>query len=158
MESFDHQNMLKVVVFKIGNEEYGLSIDQVVSIERMQQITTVPKTPDYVRGITTIRGLVTPVVDLRKVMNVDTHDSEYSRLIIVKIEEQSIGLVVDSATDVLDIPSETIQQPNLSTSDTDYLLGVSKLNNRLILLVHTEFLLKNLSSIQEIKELVTNHE
>ncbi|MFZ3591663.1 chemotaxis protein CheW [Bacillus sp. DJP31] len=151
-----HQDHLKAVVFKIGDEEYGLAIDQVVSIEMMQHITSVPKTPEYVRGITTIRGLVTPVIDLRRVMNANSLDNENSRLIIVKVEDQTMGLVVDSATDVLDIPSESIQQANFYTTETDYLIGVYKLNNRLILLLHTELLLGNLENFHKIKEIVQN--
>jgi len=146
-------NSLKVVVFKIGNEEYALAVEQVVSIERMQEIRTLPKTPDYYRGITTIRGVVIPVIDLRRVMNSDVSENEYSRLIIVKISGKSMGLVVDAASDVLDIPNDSIQDSNFSTIETDYLLGVFKLNHRLILLIQIEILIGNLENFQKIKDI-----
>ncbi|WP_456276580.1 chemotaxis protein CheW [Bacillus sp. AK128] len=138
------QEHIKVVVFRLGQEEFGLPIKDVVSIEKLQPITAVPKTANYVRGITTIRGIVTLLIDLRQVMDVSSVDTDNSRIIVVKNEEQFLGLVVDYATDVLDLPVDTVKQSTLSTNHPNYLTGISKLNERLLFLIDTHSLLENL--------------
>src|ERR1700730_15445994 len=95
----------QIIVFRLKDEEYGVDVKQVRSIERMQTITRVPKTPHFVKGVINSRGIVTPIIDLRERFGLEAgslHDD--ARMIIVVVGEMEVGLIVDSANDVLDIP------------------------------------------------------
>lgn len=146
----------KSLVFKIGQEEYGIHISQVVSIERMQEITSYPNRSAHVLGVTTVRNVVTPVVDMRAALTGKVLEpTDVSRMIIVQVDEQPIGLVVDAATDVLDIEPNTIQHPNLlETREVSYLKGISKLENRIIILLDIEKLLEDTTNLDELKEIM----
>lgn len=144
----------KSVVFRVGNEEFGLPIQQVLSIERMQSITAVPKMPKYVVGVINLRGIVTPIVDLRKaLLEREAQEKDTTRIIVVNVDDNPIGLVVDAATDVLDIPPDSIQQLNLSRDyHAAYLLGIAKLNARLLILIDINNLLQNITTLDELKK------
>ncbi|WP_042355990.1 chemotaxis protein CheW [Bacillus rubiinfantis] len=146
---------LKVLVFRIGEEEYGIQIQQVISIERMEEIRTYPNRPAHVLGVMTVREVITPVVDMRAALSEGTFvPSDTSRTIVVQVNGQEVGLVVDAATDVLTIPEDTIQRPRLmADKDISYLNGVSKLDNRLIILLDIERLLEKTTNLDELKEI-----
>lgn len=143
----------KTLVFRIGYEEYGVHISQVVSIERMQEITAFPNRPPHVLGVTTVRNVVTPVVDMRTALVGESLEaSDMNRIIIVMVKDQEIGLVVDAATHVIDIVPDTIQQPHLmQTNEVSYLLGMAKLDTRLIILLDIEKLLEDTTNLDELK-------
>ncbi len=145
----------KTLIFKVGDEEYGVNISQVVSIERMQTITPYPNRPQHVLGVTTIRNVVTPVVDVRSALTgASLKPSDVTRIIIVQVNEKEVGLVVDAATDVLDIPSNTIQHPNLlETKDVSYIKGISQLEERMIILLDIAKLLQDTTNLDELKEI-----
>ena len=145
----------KTLIFKVGEEEYGVHISQVVSIERMQTITPYPNRPRHVLGVTSIRNVVTPIVDLRAALTgVDLKPSDQTRIIIVLVKEKEIGLVVDAATDVLDITAETVQHLNLlKEKEAAYLKGISKLDERLLILLDIEQLLEDTTNLDELKEI-----
>ncbi|CRK80934.1 chemotaxis protein CheW [Neobacillus massiliamazoniensis] len=145
----------KVLIFKVGREEYGVNIDQVVSIERMQDITPYPNRLPHVLGVTSIRNAVTPVVDLRSALTGKSLEpSDSLRIMIVQVYEKEIGLVVDAATDVLDITPDTIQHPKLlEEKDVSYLKGISQLEHRLVILLDIEKLLEDTTNLDELKEI-----
>lgn len=145
----------KALIFKVGEEEYGINIKQVVSIERMQTITPYPNRPPHVLGVTTIREVVTPVVDVRTALTGESlKPTDNMRIIVVQTTDNAIGLVVDAATDVLDISQDTIQQSNLiEEKDVAYLLGISKQSDRLLILLDIEELLKDTTNLDELKEI-----
>jgi purine-binding chemotaxis protein CheW len=145
----------KVLIFKIGQEEYGVHINQVVSIERMQAITPYPNRPPHVLGVTTVRDIVTPVVDLRAALTGQSLEAtDVTRMIIVQVYDKEIGLVVDAATDVMDITPESIQYPKLfEAKNVSYLKGISKLDNRLIILLDIEKLLEDTTNLDELKDI-----
>ncbi|MCL6571015.1 MAG: chemotaxis protein CheW [Bacillus sp. (in: Bacteria)] len=151
---------LKNLIFKVGQEEYGIHISQVVSIERMQTITPYPNRSPHVLGVTSIRNIVMPVVDLSAALTGESlKATDATRIIIVQTLEQVIGLVVDAATDVLDIAQDTIQHPNLlETKDVSYLLGISKLDHRLLILLDIEKLLEDTTNLDELKEIKKSFE
>lgn len=148
----------KVLIFKLGQIEYGVHISQVVSIERMQaiSITPYPNRPPHVLGVTSLRGVVTPIVDIRAALTGESlQQTDITRIIIVKVYDKEIGLVVDAATDVLELSPETIDDTNLLESkDASYLLGVSKLENRLVILLDIEKLLDDTTNLDELKQMV----
>jgi purine-binding chemotaxis protein CheW len=150
----------KALIFKLGQIEYGIHISQVVSIERMQtiSITPYPNRPPHVLGVTTIRSVVTPIVDIRAALTgVSLKQTDVTRIIIVKVYDKEIGLVVDAATDVLELPPESIEHTNLlETNDISYLLGVSKLENRLVILLNIEKLLDDTTNLDELKQMIDN--
>lgn len=133
---------IKIVAFKLGEEEYGLNIDHVQSIERINHITRVPNAPSYVKGVINLRGNVTPVIDMRSRINLgETNYTEHTRVIISKFEEIELGLIVDQTRDVIDVAPEAIEDPSTSVFDSDYFAGVVKFNGRLIILINLESLL-----------------
>ncbi len=129
----------KFIVFQLGNEEYGIVVDQVKSIEKMQHITRVPRTEKYVRGVINLRGVVIPILDLRKRFGLQEQTyTDHTRIIIVMLNDIEVGLIVDAANDVLDIYSDHIEPAPevIEGIEADYLSGVVKVEERLIVLVN----------------------
>lgn len=144
----------KSLIFKVGQEEYGIPISQVISIERMQNISSYSNMPPHVLGVTSIRNVVTPVVNMKEALTGESLlPTDAMGIIIVQVAEKVIGLVVDVATDVLDLVPDTIQHPNLlETKVVSYLKGISKLDNRLIFLLDIEKLLEETTNFDKWRE------
>ncbi|PYZ93125.1 chemotaxis protein CheW [Salipaludibacillus keqinensis] len=146
---------VKVIVFQLKDEDYGVEVAQVRSIERVQHITRVPSTPDFVEGVINLRGVVTPIIDLRKRFAIQGLDhSETTRVIIVTVGQMDVGLVVDAANDVLDIPKNAIEPPPkvVGGLEAAYIRGVAKLEKRLLILLNLDKVL-NPDEMEEIKEI-----
>ncbi|MFC4557138.1 chemotaxis protein CheW [Virgibacillus kekensis] len=144
----------KVIVFQLNNEEYAVSIQQVGSIERYQSITRVPQTAEFVKGVINLRGIVIPVIDLRTRVGLNEIEAtESTRIIIVYMEDMEIGLIVDAANDVIDIPESAIEPPPevVGSVDVDYIDGVAKLDSRLLILLNLQKVLTE----EEVDELKT---
>ncbi len=128
--------LLQLVSFKIGSEEFGVDILKVQEINRMVEITKVPQAPHYVEGVINLRGKVIPIVDLRKRFNLELkeHDKN-TRIVVVDIGGNIMGLVVDSVSEVLRLPSSTIEPaPEIVTGiNSEYIKGVAKLEDRLLI-------------------------
>lgn len=140
--SFDSRQF---VIFKLDKEEYGVDIKKVTTIERLIAIARVPKTPDYIKGVINLRGEIVPIIDLRKKFELDTvEENDDTRIIILKIGEISAGIIVDSVSEVTQLTEESIESAsNFSSGHAlDYILGVGKLNNRIITLLDLEKLVK----------------
>lgn len=147
-------NDQKVIVFQLADEEYALSVEQVGSIERMLTITRVPQAADFVKGVINLRGVVTPVIDLRNRFNLpETDHTDATRIIITYIEDIEVGLIVDAANDVIDIPEQSIEPaPSVvGAVDVNYISGVAKIDDRLLILLDLEKVL----TTQDIDELKT---
>lgn len=146
-------NEIKVIVFQLKDEEYGVEVDQVRSIERMQHITRVPRTPDFVKGVINLRGVVTPIIELRNrfgIEEIETTDS--TRIIIVAVGNMEVGLIVDAANDVVDIPNDVVEPPPqvVGGLEADYLRGVAKMDKRLLILLNLDKVL-NPKELKEMK-------
>lgn len=131
----------KLVVFRLGRETYGIDIGAVAEIGQMQDITHVPKTPAFVEGIINVRGQVLPVIDLRKRFGLEmTGLSRESRIIQVEVGVYKLGLIVDAVTEVLPITGSMIEptSPVISSIDTEFIQGVVKAGDRLIILINLE--------------------
>ncbi|TGV29215.1 purine-binding chemotaxis protein CheW, partial [Mesorhizobium sp. M00.F.Ca.ET.186.01.1.1] len=121
---------VKVIVFRLKDEEYGVEVNQVKSIEKLEHITRVPRTPPFVKGVINLRGVVTPIIDLRNRFGLEESlYSESTRIIIVAVGELEVGLIVDAANDVIDIPVNAIEPPPevVGGVEAAYLRGVAKL-------------------------------
>ena len=130
--------IVQLVTFKLGNEEFALDILKVQEINRVVEITKVPKAPDFVEGVINLRGRVIPIVDIRKKFHLNIKEAtKETRIIVVNIMNKTIGLIVDSVSEVLRISSSTIQPPPplIAGLDSDYIRGVGKLDERLIILL-----------------------
>ncbi|MFG6148892.1 chemotaxis protein CheW [Halobacillus sp. B23F22_1] len=142
----------KVIVFQLGEEEYAIPVHQVGSIERVMHITRVPRTAPFVEGVINLRGVVTPIIDLRKRFDLGTAEfNDSTRIIIAAIDDMDVGLIVDAANDVLDYNVEAIEPPPevIDTLDVDYVSGVVKVEQRLFILLN----LSKVLSTDEMKEL-----
>ncbi|OWZ84312.1 chemotaxis protein CheW [Natranaerobius trueperi] len=143
------------IVFNLGDEEYGVEILQVQTIERMLDITRVPHAPDFVEGVTNLRGMVVPIIDLRKRLNLpEIEATDETRIITVKIEEVMVGMIVDSASDVVKVPEDAIEPaPSIIGGvESTYLDGVAKMDDRLLILLKLSEVL-NKDEVNQIKKI-----
>ncbi|QYR19751.1 chemotaxis protein CheW [Paenibacillus sp. sptzw28] len=143
---------IKVIVFGLADEEYGIEVEKVRTIERMIPITRVPKTPAFVKGVINLRSVVLPVIDLRGRFGLsETEPTENSRIIIVAVNDLEVGFIVDAANDVIDIDSDSIDNPPevVGGIQAKYLRGVAKLGgNRLLIMLNLPEVLKRSEIIQ----------
>ena len=141
------QDYIKVIVFQLADKEYAIPVSYVQGIEKLMHITRVPKTAHYVKGVINLRGVVTPIIDLRERFYLPiSQNEETTRIIIINIGDMEVGFVVDSANDVLDIPAASIeQQPEVVGSlEEEFISGVAKLDKRLLILLHLDKVLNPL--------------
>ena len=142
------------VIFELSDEDYGLEIASVESIIKLQPITSVPHAPDFVEGVTNLRGRVLPVIDLRKRFKVQgengrTEDerAKETRIIVMTMNGTMLGMIVDAVSEVLRVSEEAIEPlPDMTTTINEgFITGVAKLEDRLVILLD----LKKLMSPQE---------
>ncbi len=129
----------KYLTFRLAEEEYGLEILKVREIMGMLEITAVPRTLEFVRGVINLRGNVIPVIDLRlKFGMAAVEQTEETCIIVVDVEGMEMGIVVDRVSEVLDIIGEEIQAPpSFGVSvDTSFILGIGKVNDRVTMLLN----------------------
>lgn len=135
------QEERQLVVFDLADEAYGVDINVVEGIIRMQAITKVPRTLDFVEGVINLRGEVIPVVDMRKRFGLRvTEETKDSRIVTVDMGGRKVGMIVDAVTEVLRITADSIEPPSsvITTTDSAYLLGIAKVEERLIILLDLE--------------------
>jgi purine-binding chemotaxis protein CheW len=140
-----NQKEMKVIVFQLLDMEYAVSVDIVQSIEKVLSITRVPKTPAYVKGVINLRGIITPIVDLRERFGLTPKEmDDRTRIIIVTLDEYDVGLIVDAANDVLDIPVNAIEpQPEVVGSvESDFISGVAKVGKNLLVMLNLDKVLE----------------
>lgn len=146
---------IKVIVFALADEEYGVEVEKVKTIERMMPMTRVPKTYDFVKGVINLRGVVVPVIDLRGRFGLPEGDyTDNSRIVIIAVNEMEVGLIVDAANDVIDVDSDLIQDPPeiVGGVRAKYLQGVAKIGERLLVLLNLKEVL-NKGEIIKLEEL-----
>ncbi|MFB4162893.1 chemotaxis protein CheW [Alteribacillus sp. JSM 102045] len=138
-------NDLKVVIFQLKDEEYAIEVDYVQSIERMQPITRIPGVDAFIKGVMNLRGVITPVIDLRSRFGIESKQyDEATRILVLNKEGNEIGFIVDGANDVMDIPVSKIEPTPEVVGGVaeEYLRGVVKLENRLFTLLHLDKILQ----------------
>src|SRR5438132_7750146 len=128
----------QLVGFQLGAELYGVEISRVHEIIRLQAVTRVPRTPTFVEGVINLRGKVIPVVDLRRRFGLPTAEhTRASRIVVVEIGDQVVGIIVDGVSEVLRVSSGTIEPPSpvVAGVDSEYIHGIAKLPERLVILL-----------------------
>ncbi len=139
----------KFLSFVLGEEEYGLEILKVQEINRMVDITRVPQSPEYVRGVINLRGRVIPIVSLRKKFKMPAiEDTERTCIIVVQVNyndtELTMGIIVDEVSEVLNIRGEQIEPaPSFGggMEETDYITGMGKLEDKVVILLDIDTVL-----------------
>lgn len=131
----------QLVVFELGDESYAVDIGAVNTIIRMQPITEIPRSPEFVEGVINLRGSIIPVIDLGKRFGLpNSEQTKASRIVVVEAMGQLIGMVVDAVTETLRLPQDAIEPPSplVTSVDSEYVRGVGKLEGRLVILLDLE--------------------
>ncbi len=132
-----NDELLQMVVFQLGGEEFGVEIMKVQEIIKMPDITQIPQSPDFVEGVINLRGRVIVVINLDKRFNLKSKEvDEHSRIIVVEIGDNVVGMIVDSVNEVLRIPASNVDPaPELVKSKVskEYITGVGKMDDRLLI-------------------------
>lgn len=135
-------NEFQLVVFSLGDEEFGVEINNVQEIIRMPTITKIPQAPDYVKGVINLRGRIITVINLNTIMGMqDRRHDEDTRIIVANVNDTVMGFVVDSVSEVMRLPTNNVEQaPAIIASkiNTEYLQGVGKMDRRLLILLNLE--------------------
>jgi purine-binding chemotaxis protein CheW len=127
-----------LATFFLDREEYGVDVRQVQEIRRVSEITTVPRAPEFIRGVINLRGRILPVLDLKRKLGLGVVEPvRATRIVVVRVGERLLGLLVDGASQVLKVPVSRIEPPpeEVLEKGGDYIRGVAKLDDRLIIVV-----------------------
>ena len=133
-----------LATFFLDREEYGVDVRQVQEIRRTTEITSVPRAPEFIRGVINLRGRILPVLDLKRKLGLgEVEPGRATRIVVVRVRERLLGLLVDGASQVLKVEVSRIEPPpeEVVEKGGDYIRGVAKLEDRLIILVDLERLL-----------------
>ena len=137
----ESSELLQLVSFKIGNEEFGVDILKVQEINRMMQITKVPNAPHFVDGVINLRGRIIPIIDLRiRLGMVKREHDKSTRIVVVELDGKTVGFIVDEVSEVLRIPVSITEPPPpmVAGINADYITAVGKLEDRLLILLDME--------------------
>jgi purine-binding chemotaxis protein CheW len=137
---------MQLVSFRLAQEEYGIEITRVQEIILMGEITRVPQTPPYIKGLINLRSTVIPIVDLRLRFNLPQEAfTDETRIMVVNVGGKTVGIIVDGVSEVLRISQEQVSPPppTVSGLGREYLTGLVKLENRLLILLDIEKLLSH---------------
>lgn len=153
----ENLELIQLVSFKVGKEEFGVDILKVQEINRMLKITKVPNSLDFVEGVVNLRGRIIPVIDLRKRLSIENkiHDAK-TRIVVVDIAGNIVGFIVDEVNEVLRISKDILENPPelVAQVDSDFITSVAKLEDRIIILLDLDALL--LKNEKEILEEISN--
>lgn len=143
-EEYEEENQVdKFLTFVLENESYGINIKHVTEIIGIQQITEIPEVPDYIRGIINLRGKIIPVMDVR--LRFKKNFKEYNDrtcIIVIDVKELSVGLIVDSVSEVLMIaPEEIVSPPEITQDSNKYVMGIGKVGSEVKMLLNCDKLL-----------------
>lgn len=145
----------QLVVFDLAGEIYGVNIETVREIIRMQAVTYVPDAPDFVEGVINLRGRVIPVIDLRRRFGLTvTEETSDSRVLVVDSEGEDLGVIVDAVTEVQRIAEDSIEPVSslVSTEQSDYIVGITKVGEQLIILLDLDRAIGNESDQNDNQE------
>ncbi len=141
----------QIIVMAIGNERYGVNVERVQSIEKVMPITRVPRTLPFIKGVMNLRGVVTPVIDLRERFGfAATELTDEARITVVQVADMTVGMIVDAVTDVAVIQEEAIEPPPAIVGGIQavYLSGIARLNGGLLILLNLERVLTDVEERQ----------
>ncbi|EJL31633.1 chemotaxis protein CheW [Brevibacillus sp. BC25] len=129
------------ILFKMGNEYYGLSISLVREIIKPLPITRFPKSPPYVEGVIDLRGRILPIINLRKMFDLEPlEETDDTRFVDLQMDGLNIGIIVDAVSEVMNIPQSLIEPapPIIAGVEGKYLQGIARMNDKLIMLLDVD--------------------
>lgn len=133
---------MQVVIFKLEDEQFAIETSKVEGINDIMEITKVPKAPAYIKGLINLRGNVISLLDINLLLNIPKkEDGDQSNIIILKIEDEQVGITVNEVDEVLEIEEDVIQK--FSESKKEYLKGVINFKDRIVTLIDTDKLFAN---------------
>ena len=137
---------LEFLSFTLGQEDYGIDIQKVQELRGYTTVTRIANAPAHIKGVVNLRGIIVPIIDMRIKFNVGrpTYDA-FTVVIILNMGERVMGMVVDSVSDVITLKPEQIKPaPSIgSLLDTEYLMGLGTLDERMLLLIDLELLMSS---------------
>ncbi len=151
-------NQQQLVVFKLGGEDFGVDIMQVREIIRKGDMTAVPNAPVFVKGVINLRGQITTIIDLRRKLGLsekESSDDQQERVIVVEVDKNTVGMAVDAVTEVTYLAESEIDEvPDMikETIGTEYLRGVGKLPNRLLILIDLKRVLQHSEDMDALRQ------
>jgi purine-binding chemotaxis protein CheW len=153
---------LQIVGLRIGRETFGLPISIVREVVRVPEITAVPNAPNHIEGVINLRGRIIPILDLRKRFGEKVPEpNKKNRVVVVELETRAIGLIVNSASEVLRIKPSDIEPPHniFQEGELNFITGVGKLNGRLVMMLDLNRILQSgeLRRIEEITDSLLAH-
>jgi purine-binding chemotaxis protein CheW len=128
----------QLVIFELAGEHFGIDIAAVEGIIKMPVISKIPQAPDYIEGITNLRGAILPVVDLEKRFGIEAHErTRETRIVVVHMGALKIGMIVAGVSEVLTIEDSTIEPTPamISTVNPQFITGIAKIDSRLVILL-----------------------
>ena len=141
-----NDGVLEALAFKLGNEEYGIKILKVQEIRGYESVTRIASAPEHVKGVVNLRGTIVPIVDMRIKFNLGTPTyNQFTVVIILNIQDRVVGMVVDSVSDVISLTADQIKPaPDMGGAlNTDYLIGLGTVDERMIILVDIDRLMSS---------------
>ena len=135
---------LEFLAFTLGQEEYGIDIQKVQELRGYDTVTRIANAPEHIKGVVNLRGIIVPIIDMRIKFNLGTPTyDQFTVVIILNIASRVMGMVVDSVSDVITLTAEQIKPaPAMgSVLDTDYLIGLGTLDDRMLILVDIDKLM-----------------
>jgi purine-binding chemotaxis protein CheW len=147
------KTMLQLVGFQVGGQDYAFRIEQIQEIVILRQVTKLPQVPSYVDGVANLRGSIIPIINLRLLFGVEPRPSdENTRTIVVNVGTRIMGCVVDSVSQVIRIPEESIQTApeTVTLGAAHYIHGFARADNRLMIVLNINELL-DLNRLQELR-------
>jgi len=149
------EELLQLVSFNIGDEEFGVDILKVHEINRMVDVTRVPNMPEYIDGVINLRGKVIPIIDLRRRFGMERKEKDKNtRIVVVELSGKVLGFVVDAVSEVLRIPKSVTEPPPpiIAGIEAEYITAIGKLENRLLILLDLDKVLTQ-SETSDLKQI-----
>lgn len=139
-------NPLEFLAFTLGQEEYGIDIQKVQELRGYESVTRIANAPDFIKGVVNLRGVIAPIIDMRIKFNLGApvYD-QFTVVIILNLAGRTMGMVVDSVSDVITLTPQQVKPPPAmgAALDTDYLIGLGTLDERMLILVDIERLMSS---------------
>ncbi len=134
-------NARELVAFRIDGEEFAVDVASVQEINRAAELTRIPNAPSHIQGVMNLRGKLVPVVDLRRMLGFQAKTSDrQTRIMVIEINGMVAGFLVDSVSEVLRLPESAVEDPPAfaGTAEADYVAGVGKVDDRLLVLLNLQ--------------------
>lgn len=138
------ESQIQLVIFQVNNVEYAINIRNIISIIRYSEFSPLPNAPRFVKGVINLRGKVVPIVDLReRFISQNIENTKKTRIMIATMKEKEIGLVADAVSDIIGLSEKQIEPPLpvISGLKMEYIEGIAKINNKLIIIINIEQIL-----------------